>query len=51
MLRFWRIDLTVNSWNKPSAKLSLSVERLSVTLDVGITRCGHIEKKDQDTAR
>ena len=37
-----------------SAKLSLKSEesrQLSVILGVGITKCGHIERKDLDTAR
>ena len=41
MVRFLRIDPMVSG----------SSRQLSVIPGVGITRCGHIERKDLDTAR
>ena len=53
MVRFLRIDLMVSGSSPALAKLSLRVRResrqLSVNPGVGITRCGHIERKDLDT--
>ena len=40
MVRFLHIDLTVNCLNPL---------QLSVTLDVGVTRCGDIKREDLDT--
>ena len=54
MVIFLRIDPMVRGSNPPSAKLSLRVRKnrqLSVIAGVGITRCGHIERKDLETAR
>ena len=54
MVIFLRIDPMVSGSNPPSAKLSLRGRKnrqLSVIAGVGITRCGHIERKDLDTAR
>ena len=44
----------VSGSSPTSAKLSLKSEeshQLSAIPGVGITRCGHIERKDLDTAR
>ena len=53
MVRFLCIDPMVSGPHPTSAKLSLSEEsrQPSVITGVGITRCGHIERKDLDTAR
>ena len=54
MVIFLRIDPMVSGSNPPSAKLVLkSAEccQLYVIPGVGIMRCGHIERKDLDTAR
>ena len=54
MVIFLRIDHMVRGSNPPSAKLSLRVRKnrqLSVIAGVGITRCGHIQRKDLETAR
>ena len=52
-VRFLRIDPMVSGSSPTSAELSLSEEsrQLSTIPDVGITRCGHIERKDLDTAQ
>ena len=53
MVRFWRIDLMVSSSNPRSARFLLqeNSHQLSVTPDIGIKRCGDIERKALDTAR
>ena len=53
MVRFVRIDPMVNGSSPISAKLSLRVKRVSSSVipGIGTTRCGHIERKDLDTAR
>ena len=55
MVRFLRIDRMVSASSATSDYLSLRVRResrqLSVIPGVGITRCGHIERNDLDTAR
>ena len=39
------------SWHDQTFTQSEESRKLSVIPGVGITRCGHIERKDQDTAR
>ena len=53
VVRFFRIDPMVNGSNPPSAKFFLRVKhhQLSVIPGVGMTRCGHSERKGLDTAR
>ena len=54
MVRFLRIDPMVSGSSPTSARLSLKSEesgQLSTISGVGITRCGHIDGKDLDTAR
>ena len=51
IVRFLRIDPMVSGLSPIPAKISLRVRRVSVIPGVGNTRCGHIEKKDLDTAR
>ena len=54
MVRFLRIDPMVSDSSPTSAKLSLRVRRVASSLvipGIGITMCGHIERKDLDTAR
>ena len=55
MVRFSRIDPVISGSSPTSASLLLRVRneirQVSVTPGVGITRCGHIEKKDIDTDR
>ena len=46
MVRFLRIDPMV-SGSSPTVES----RQLSIISGVGITRCGHIEKKDLDAAR
>ena len=52
MVRFLRIDPMVSGSSLTSARLSLRVRRVtsSIIPGVGITRCGHIDRKDLDTA-
>ena len=45
MVIFLRVDLMVNGLNPPSES-----HLLSVIPGLGITRCGHMERKDMDTA-
>ena len=51
--RFLPIDLIISGSNLPSAKLSLIVRRviISVITCVRITRCSNIEGEGLDTAR
>ena len=53
MVRFLCMGPVVNGSSPTSAKLSLRVRRLASSLipGVGITRRGHTERKDLDTAR
>ena len=53
MVRFLHGDPMVSGSNPSSAKPSLNEEsrQLSVIPGAGVTRCGHIERKDLDTAR
>ena len=47
MVRLLRIDPVASG----SSEESEESRQLSVIPDVGITKCGHIERKDLDTAR
>ena len=38
-------------WHDQTITKSEESRQLSVIPGIGITRCGHIERKDQDTAR
>ena len=51
MVRYLRIDSMVRGSNPASARLSIRVRsrQLTVITDVGMMRCGHIERKDLDT--
>ena len=53
VLRFLRIDHMKSGPSSPSVKFSLQSNEsspLSVTPDIGITKCGQMERKDLDTA-
>ena len=52
MVRFVRIDPMTRGSNQSSAELSPRMNLVAISLEfqnVGITRCGHIKRKDKDT--
>ena len=53
MIIFLSIDPTANGSNSPSAKLSLGVRRIAISVipGVGTTRYGHIDRKVPDIVR
>ena len=52
MVRFMFMDAMFSGLNPPSSFTKIEESRqLSVIPGAGITRCGHIERKDLDTAR
>ena len=50
-VRFLPIDPMASSSNPPTTKLSFRMRRIIAIPGVEIARCGHIERKDLDTAR
>ena len=50
MVRFLGIDHMINGSNPASALLSQESRQLILIPGIGITRCGHITRKDLDTS-